>query len=39
VVLTPHNAGVTPEVIADGLRRAVQDVERFLESNARPGSR
>jgi phosphoglycerate dehydrogenase-like enzyme len=30
VVLTPHNAGVTPEVIAEGLRRAVQNVERFL---------
>jgi len=30
VVLTPHNAGVTPEVIAEGLRRAVENVERFL---------
>ncbi|HEX4682973.1 MAG TPA: phosphoglycerate dehydrogenase, partial [Gemmatimonadaceae bacterium] len=32
VVLTPHNAGVTPEVIAEGLRRAVENVERFLET-------
>jgi D-3-phosphoglycerate dehydrogenase len=32
VVLTPHNAGVTPEVIAEGLRRAVENVQRFLES-------
>jgi len=30
VVLTPHNAGVTPEVIAEGLRRAVENVQRFL---------
>ena len=30
VVLTPHNAGVTPEVNAEGLRRAVENVERFL---------
>ena len=30
VVLTPHNAGVTPEVIAEGLRRAVENVEQFL---------
>lgn len=35
VVLTPHNAGVTPEVIAEGLRRAVGNVEQFLESPAR----
>jgi len=31
VVLTPHNAGVTPEVIAEGLRRAVDNVRQFLE--------
>jgi phosphoglycerate dehydrogenase-like enzyme len=30
VVLTPHNAGMTPEVIEAGLRRAVQNVEAFL---------
>lgn len=32
VVLTPHNAGVTPEVIAEGLRRAVENVRRFLDT-------
>lgn len=31
VVLSPHNAGQTPEVIRDGLLRAVQNVEHFLE--------
>jgi D-3-phosphoglycerate dehydrogenase / 2-oxoglutarate reductase len=30
VVLTPHNAGQTPEVIRDGLLRAVTNVENFL---------
>jgi D-3-phosphoglycerate dehydrogenase len=30
VVLSPHNAGQTPEVIRDGLLRAVQNVEAFL---------
>ncbi len=30
VVLTPHNAGMTPEVIDVGLRRAVENVDRFL---------
>ena len=30
VVLTPHNAGMTPEVIELGLRRAVRNVETFL---------
>ncbi len=30
VVLSPHNAGQTPEVIRDGLMRAVQNVENFL---------
>ena len=33
VVLTPHNAGTTEEVIALGLARTVENVERFL---ARP---
>jgi phosphoglycerate dehydrogenase-like enzyme len=31
VVLTPHNAGQTPEVIRDGLLRAVENVENFLK--------
>jgi phosphoglycerate dehydrogenase-like enzyme len=30
VVLSPHNAGQTPEVIRDGLLLAVQNVEKFL---------
>jgi phosphoglycerate dehydrogenase-like enzyme len=30
VVLTPHNAGTTAEVIDVGLRRAVENVARFL---------
>jgi D-3-phosphoglycerate dehydrogenase len=30
VVLSPHNAGQTPEVIRDGLLRAVENVEGFL---------
>jgi phosphoglycerate dehydrogenase-like enzyme len=30
VVLSPHNAGQTPEVIRDGLLRAVRNVENFL---------
>ena len=30
VVLTPHNAGTTEEVIALGLARTVENVERFL---------
>jgi phosphoglycerate dehydrogenase-like enzyme len=34
VVLTPHNAGVTPEVIAEGLRRAVENVRQFLEGGS-----
>ena len=29
-VLSPHNAGQTPEVRRDGLLRAVENVERFL---------
>jgi phosphoglycerate dehydrogenase-like enzyme len=31
VVLSPHNAGQTPEVIRDGLLRAVANVEHFLK--------
>jgi len=31
VVLSPHNAGQTPEVIRDGLLRAVTNVENFLK--------
>ncbi len=29
-VLSPHNAGQTPEVLRDGLLRAVENVEHFL---------
>jgi len=32
VVLTPHDGGMTAEVIALGLRRAVENVEKFLFS-------
>ena len=32
VVLSPHMAGQTPEVIRDGLLRAVQNVENFLKA-------
>ena len=31
VVLSPHNAGQTPEVIRDGLLAAVQNTENFLK--------
>jgi phosphoglycerate dehydrogenase-like enzyme len=31
VVLSPHNAGQTPEVIRDGLLRAVENLENFLK--------
>lgn len=31
VVLSPHNAGQTPEVIRDGLLRAVENIENFLK--------
>ena len=34
VVLSPHNAGQTPEVLRDGLLRAVQNVENFLSGHA-----
>ena len=30
VVLTPHNAGMTPEVVDAGVQRAVDNVERYL---------
>jgi phosphoglycerate dehydrogenase-like enzyme len=30
VIVSPHNAGQTPEVIRDGLLRAVENVEHFL---------
>lgn len=32
-VLSPHNAGQTPEVIRDGLLRAVANVENFLKGH------
>jgi len=35
VILSPHNAGQTPEVIRDGLLRAVENVERFLAGKPR----
>ena len=31
VVLSPHHAGQTPEVIRDGLLRAVENIENFLK--------
>lgn len=31
VVSSPHNAGQTPEVVRDGLLRAVENVENFLK--------
>ncbi|MBI2460211.1 MAG: phosphoglycerate dehydrogenase [Candidatus Rokubacteria bacterium] len=30
-ILTPHNAGMTPEVIEAGLQQAVENIERFLQ--------
>ena len=35
VVCSPHNAGQTPEVIRDGLLRAVENVEHFLQGQPR----
>lgn len=35
VVLTPHNAGMTREVIEAGLHRAVENIERFLAGTPR----
>ena len=32
VVLTPHDSGMTAEVIALGLQRAVENVREFLSS-------
>jgi len=34
VVVSPHNAGQTPEVIRDGLLCAVENIEHFLEGRA-----
>lgn len=36
VVLTPHNAGMTPEVVDGGLRRAVENVRGFLLAGQTP---
>jgi phosphoglycerate dehydrogenase-like enzyme len=35
VILTPHNAGMTQEVIAVGLLQTVENVQRFLNGDAR----
>jgi D-3-phosphoglycerate dehydrogenase len=35
VVLSPHNAGQTPEVVRDGLLRAVENVEHYLKGQPR----
>jgi phosphoglycerate dehydrogenase-like enzyme len=35
VVLTPHNGGMTREVIDDGLLRAVENIEHFLSGRPR----
>ena len=35
VVLTPHCAGVTPEVLEAGLALAIKNVESFLSGTAR----
>lgn len=37
VVLTPHNAGTTREVVERGLELAVDNVERFLRGEGRGG--
>ena len=34
VVLSPHNSGQTPEVVRDGLLRAVENIENFLMGQA-----
>jgi D-3-phosphoglycerate dehydrogenase / 2-oxoglutarate reductase len=36
VILTPHNAGMTQEVIDVGLLQTVENVRRFLQGAARP---
>jgi len=33
VVLSPHHAGQTPEVIRDGLLRAVENIENYLKGS------
>ncbi|HET6366664.1 MAG TPA: NAD(P)-dependent oxidoreductase [Pseudomonadales bacterium] len=33
IICSPHNAGQTPEVVRDGLLRAVANVEHFLAGN------
>ena len=38
VVLTPHDAGATREVIEAGLRRVVENVERFLQGTSFTGA-
>ncbi|MGH7322694.1 MAG: 2-hydroxyacid dehydrogenase [Candidatus Rokuibacteriota bacterium] len=35
LVLTPHNGGMTREVIDGGLRRAIENIERFLRGTPR----
>ncbi len=35
VILTPHNAGMTQEVLDVGLLQTVENVQRFLHGNAR----
>ena len=35
VICSPHNAGQTPEVVRDGLLRAVENVEHFLRGKPR----
>jgi lactate dehydrogenase-like 2-hydroxyacid dehydrogenase len=32
-VLSPHNAGQTPEVRRDGLLCAIENVEKFISGN------
>jgi D-3-phosphoglycerate dehydrogenase len=32
-VITPHSAGMTPEVIETGLAMAVENIENFLEGS------
>jgi phosphoglycerate dehydrogenase-like enzyme len=35
VILTPHNAGMTQEVIDEGLLQTVENIRRFLQGDAR----
>src|SRR4029079_14249346 len=39
VVLTPHNAGSTAEVIDRGLQQAVENIRAFLSPGARTANR